>query len=405
MSELTALSLFFIALCAVLAPLVAGLIPRRLVPDVVLLLIFGVIIGPYVLDLAVMNEAIEVLRELGLGMLFLLAGYEIELREVTGRGGRRAGVTWLICLGAALIVVWLVGVVWVIEDEAAIAIALTSTALGTLLPILRDNGLLHSKVGATVLNHGAYGEMGPVVAMAILLSTRGAVGSILLLSVFGVVAALLTIPASRLQRGSSRLLRIIRAGSETTAQTTVRLIILLLISLTVLAVIFEFDVVLGAFAAGFVLRRIIPERDEALNHKLDGLAFGLLIPAFFITSGMSIDPIALVRDPLIMIAFVILILLLRGVPVFLSSWLTRDPVTLTRAFSTRDSVRIGLFGATGLPIIVAVTSVAVRNGHLSEQSASLLVAGGAVTVLLLPMIAILLGSEAPAKDESRVGGR
>ena len=62
-------------------------------------------------------------------------------------------------------------------------------------------------------------------------------------------------------------------------------------------------------------------------------------------------------------------------------------------FSTRDSVRIGLFGATGLPVIVAVTEVAERNGQMSEQTASLLVAGGAITVLLLPMTAILLGSQ------------
>lgn len=392
-----ALSLFVIALCAVLAPLLAGLVPRRLIPEVVFLLVFGVIVGPHVLGWATEGDAIELLRELGLGMLFLLAGYEIKVKEVTGRGGRRAGITWLICLGLAAAVVWLIGLLTPIEAEIALAIALTSTALGTLLPILRDNGLLDTPVGATVLNHGAFGEVGPIVAMAILLSAHGAVASLVLLAVFVVVAALLTLPASRLRRGSSRIMQIIRSGSETTSQTTIRLVFLLLISLGMLALVFDLDLVLGAFAAGFVLRLAVPDGDERLEHKMDGMAFGFLIPVFFVTSGMTINPFAVASAPLTLLTFVILLLLLRGLPVYLATRLTRDPVTLLPAFSNRESLRVGFFGATGLPVIVAVTSVAVRNGQMSEQTASLLVAGGAITVLLLPMAAILVGSE-PRQD-------
>jgi hypothetical protein len=66
-----ALSLFWIALVAVVAPLLSGLVPRRLVPEAVLLLAFGVGIGPHVLGLATTVEAVEAFRELGLGMLFI----------------------------------------------------------------------------------------------------------------------------------------------------------------------------------------------------------------------------------------------------------------------------------------------------------------------------------------------
>jgi Kef-type K+ transport system membrane component KefB len=65
---------------------------------------------------------------------------------------------------------------------------------------------------------------------------------------------------------------------------------LLLVSLLLLAGELGLDVVLGAFAAGFVLRGLLPQGHESLEHKLEGLAFGLLIPVFFITSGMAIDP-------------------------------------------------------------------------------------------------------------------
>ena len=121
------------------------------------------------------------LRELGLGMLFLLAGYEVEVDELVGRGGRRALATWLVCLGVALAVIGLIGLSDQIHAEIAVAIALTSTALGTLLPILKDSGMLGTRFGRTLMNHGAYGELGPIVAMAVLLGARGPVGSLVVL--------------------------------------------------------------------------------------------------------------------------------------------------------------------------------------------------------------------------------
>src|SRR3954447_26205117 len=185
-------SLFWICVCFVLAPLITGVVPRRLVPEVVLLLVAGVVIGPNVLGLAVSDEAISLLHDLGLGMLFLLAGYEIELKELTGAGGRRALVTWLISFGlAALAVVSLAKVVG-IHSEIAIAIALSSTALGTLLPILKDAGLLGTPFGNTLVNHGAMGELCPVIAMAVLLSSRGDLASLFVLGGFFLVALLLS---------------------------------------------------------------------------------------------------------------------------------------------------------------------------------------------------------------------
>jgi Kef-type K+ transport system membrane component KefB len=394
-----ATSLFWIVLIAVLAPLAAGLVPRRLVPEVVILLVLGMLAGPHVLGLATSTEGIALLRELGLGMLFLLAGYEIELGELTGRLGRRALVTWLVCIVVAL------GLMFALRPEPtapgniAIAIALTSTALGTLLPILKDNGLLGTRFGATVMAHGAFGELGPVVAMALLLSTRGSVLSILVLALFG-LAAVAVVWLTRVHQGTALHRRIV-AGAETTSQTTVRVVLLMLGSLMLLALAFDLDVVLAAFAAGFILRQALPDGDEALEHKLEGLAYGLLIPVFFVTSGMSIDPAAVGARPWLLVSFVLLIVVVRGGAVFVASRGQRDAPGGPRSFTTRDSVRLGLYGATGLPIIVAVTSVAVDGGYMTENAASLLVAGGAMTVLLLPMTAALLQprSAAPAQVE------
>jgi Kef-type K+ transport system membrane component KefB len=392
-------SLFWIAVCAVAAPLVSGLIPRRLVPEVVLLLAFGVLVGPFVLDLAHTDEAIDMLRELGLAMLFLLAGYEIRLSELAGRAGRAALATWVGCLTIAVALVAALALTGVIRRELALAIALTSTALGTLLPILKDAGLTTDPVGQAVLRHGAYGELGPVVAIAVLLGSRAPAVSIAVLLGFALICVLLTLPPRRLRDETSYILRLVREGAETTGQTPVRLTMLLLATLTVIAEAFKLDVVLAAFAAGFILRQALPHGDRILESKIEGLAFGLLIPVFFVTSGMAIDPDAIANRPGAFVIVLLLILVARGLPVFLVTRFGRRSA-LVRP-DVRESVSIGLFAATGLPIIVAVTSVAVADGQMSMSGASLLVAAGATTVLLFPMLAtVVLGrpSETSARE-------
>src|SRR3954470_19493577 len=169
------------------------------------------------------------------------------------------------------------------------------------------------------MNHGAYGELGPILAMAVLLGARGPLESLLVLAGFGLLALVLHRFSARFSPEGS-VLAVIRRGAETSGQTQVRLVVLLLVTLTVAAAAFDLDAVLGAFAAGFILRRLLPEGHESLEHKLEGLAFGLLIPVFFITSGMAIDPRAVTDEPVALVAFVALILLVRGGLVLAATW-------------------------------------------------------------------------------------
>ncbi|QQM51790.1 cation:proton antiporter [Rhodococcus pyridinivorans] len=400
MDAAVAISLFWIAVAAVLAPLIAGAVPRRLVPEVVLLLVAGVLIGPYALDLAETGSEIGILRELGLGMLFLLAGYEIDPAELRGRGGRRAMFTWCVCMLLALGTVAALGAAGQVHAEIAVAIALTSTALGTLLPILADRGLVATPLGRSVLNHGAFGELLPVVAMATLLGARGALGSLIVLLAFAVVAVAVAVLPTWILREGSRFTQFVRLGSDTTAQIPVRLTMLLLVGLIAVAAVFDLDIILGAFAAGFILRRTIPAGDERLEKKLDGLGYGFLIPIFFVTSGMAIDVGAVVSAPGILLAFLGLLVLVRGVPVFVASRLERDE-TGKRMFGTAEQLQIALYSTTGLPLIVAVTGVAVSADQMTNASASILVAAGAVTVLVLPMLAGLLHRTEPVETPER----
>ncbi|MDV8002548.1 cation:proton antiporter [Rhodococcus sp. IEGM 1408] len=406
-------SLFWIVLAVWVAPLLAGL-TRSHVPGVVLLLSGGMLIGPSGLNLAVEDGGVILLSEIGLGMLFLLAGFELEVSSMTGRSGRRAAGTWVASLILAAGVGWLVSGRW--ETAVAIGLLLTSTAVGTLLPILKGAGHDSTPVGRAVLTHGAVGELGPILVMAVLLGTRSIGSSIAAVGLFLVAAlVILVVPAHLLHIPA--LGRMLLRGTTSTGQLAMRTVMLLLASMMVVATVFGLDVVLGAFAAGMILRRLVdslgvglrdtgtgPDRDLAtlLLHQLETVGYTLFIPAFFVVSGMGIDLGAVARSPWLLVAAVTCMFVIRGGGVWLAETVLHASPGLS---GPRERARVGLYAATGLPIIVAVTEVAVNNHLMTSEISSVLVAAGAVTVLLFPLLAELVRTVAPTRWQGAPAGR
>ncbi len=376
-------SLFVIVLVAAAAPLVAGLLPGPRIPEVVLLLVGGVLVGPQVLDLAQTQSEIVLIANVGLGFLFFLAGYELDLTVLRGRSGATAGAAWMVTMLASLAVVGALAAADYVSAWLPVAIALTTTALGTLLPILRDSGETSGPFGRAIFANGAIGEFLPILAISLFLSAQGAWHSLALLAGFGAVA-LLVVRAQQWLKDRP-LATIVGLGSETSSQTTVRVAVVLLVGLLVLAGELGLDVVLGAFAAGIVLRRALPAGDHALERKLEGIAFGFFIPVFFIESGMRVDIDSIVEGPARVVLFFGLILVLRGLPVLL----------LHRGMLPgRQPVRLALFAATGLPLIVAISEIGLATGEMRPENAAALVGAGLLTVLVFPLLARLLPERA-----------
>ena len=185
------IDLAIVSLLAALTPILVGLLSRR-VPQVVILILGGILMGPEVLGWAD-PRSLELVSDVGLGFLFLLAGYELELELFRERAGRLAMKSWLVTVVVALAVTGALAAVGFVHAFVPIAIGLTTTALGTLLPILRDNQMLEGRFGGFIMAAGAVGEFLPIVAIAIFLSAKGAfLGLISLVVVAGVVALLFT---------------------------------------------------------------------------------------------------------------------------------------------------------------------------------------------------------------------
>ena len=381
------MTLLLVPLLAVLAPLLARGLGRWVrIPVVVFELVLGILIGPAVLGWAAPAAFISTLADFGLAMLFFVAGTEIEFGAFRGRLGRRATAGWLISLAAGVAAGFLLA-----PGEAAvvIGIALCSTALGTLLPMLRDAGELRTPFGQAVAAIGAVGEFGPLIAISLFLGGRDLGVATVVLVAFAAVAALAIWLAFKLPRGAMHAF--VSSTLHTSGQFAVRVVFLILCALIALSIVLDLDMLLGAFAAGIIWRLIMRDASEAdreaVESKIEGVAFGFLVPVFFIYTGITFNLQALLDDPslfLLLPVVLVALFVVRGLPSMLAA-----PVGSSR----KERFSIALLGATGLPIIVAVTGIGVDEGILSSTQQTVLVAAGMLSVLLFPLLGMALRGE------------
>lgn len=386
------IGLVLLPLLAVAAPLLArGIRPVLRVPIIVFELVLGIIVGPAVLGWVAPGQVLDKLSDLGLAMLFFMAGSEIDFRAIAGRPLVRASLGWLLGLMLGL------GVGFLIAPDTGmivIGIALSSTALGTLMPILRDARELDTPFGKTVTAIGAVGEFLPLIAISVFLSTRRAPVAAVILLTFVVLAALVVLIARRAPHG--RLHKFVGATLHTSDQFGVRFVLMLIAGLVGLSVVLDLDMLLGAFVAGAVWRIIMaraPESDAAaVESKLEAIAFGFLVPIFFLYTGVTFELGVLLASPLalsLVPLFLIALLVIRGAAAQLSA---------SHGAGLRERTALGMLAATGLPIIVAVTAVGVDEGVLDSAIAAALVGAGMLSVLIYPLVAMILRGDRERLD-------
>ncbi|QES06204.1 cation:proton antiporter [Streptomyces venezuelae] len=393
------ITLILIMTIAVLAPLLAYLAGRWLpVPLVIFEILLGIVVGPDVLDWARSDALIDGLSQLGLTMLIFLAGYEIEFGKIRGDTLNRSVRAWLIALVLGLGTGVLLAGGW--TKGVFVGVALTSTALGTVLPVLRDEGDLHGRFGSVVMAFGAVGEFGPIIAMALLLSGRGAGESTALLAVFAALTAGAVFWALRPR--PPWFSRIIAKTLHSSGQFAVRFVFLLLALMLGASQALGLDVLLGAFAAGLITRLVLtgaaPESGPRILEKIEGVGFGFLVPVFFVVTGIEFDLDSLLeggRTLVLLPVFLLLFLVVRGGPIWFLA-----PRDLGRG----DRGALVLYGSTALPLVVAITTIGVDDKAMTAGEAAALVGAAMVSVLVFPLIALKSRSGAKTRPSEELSG-
>jgi len=354
------------------------------VPVVVWEMVFGMLIGPHGLDLAQSSDLLEWFgQRAGLAALFFMAGMELDLQKVKGRPLSLAIRGWIISLAIALISASVLHWLPEMQTPLMVSLVLTTTAMGTFLPILRDAGHLDTRFGSFVLAAAALGEFGPIMLVSVALTRiYGAWQEVVLMSAFVALSVAVALVALGLR--PPRVLRLLERTMHSSTQLPVLLSLLLVIVFVTLSQAIGLESVLGAFSAGMVLG--LASRGEAgkvFRYKSEAICFGFLVPFFFVVSGMNLDLPGLLRNPktvLLTPLFLLLLLVVRGTPV----------VLYRRDLARHEWLPFALYSATALPMVVAITDIGVRTGRLQPDIAAALVGAGLLSVLLFPTVASAL---------------
>jgi Kef-type K+ transport system membrane component KefB len=389
-------NLAVVAAVAFAAPLALGLVPMLRLPAVVLEIGLGIVVGPQLLGWAEVDGPVQVMNLIGLAFLLLIAGLEVDFDRLRGRLLRVSGLGFVASLGIALVIGFGLHAGGFVKSPLLVAIMLSATSLGVVIPVLKDGGRAGSPFGQLVIAGASIADLATVVLLSLFFSgeSSGAGAKIVLLGGFAALVAAVGVSilgAQRSMRLSAALVRL----QDTTAQIRVRGAFLLLVLFVVLAEKFGLEAILGAFLAGAVLKLV--DTDRAMTHpqfhaKLEAAGFGVFVPFFFVTSGLKFDLNALfasagtvARVPLFLAA----LLAARGLPAFL----------YRRVVSGGEVVAAGLLQATSLSFLVVAGQIGMQLGLISAANGAALVAAGLLSVLLFPLAAltILRREDAPAQ--------
>ncbi len=386
--------LVIVSVAALSAVLVLAVSPRIAIPVVVVELVLGIVIGPEGLDLAQIDATTELFGNLGLGMLFFFAGYEIDFERIRGKPLRLGIMGWTLSLALAYAIGGALAAAGIVLALLYTGSAMATTAIGTLIPILKDVGEIKTRFGTYLLAAGAMGEFGPIMLLTLILSTTHPLHEAAILAAF-IVAAVLT--GLLAVRSTWRGWPMIERTLETSSQAGVRLAVVLVFGLVALASELGLDLLLGGFVAGMITRIALQGREvSALESKLTAVGYGLLIPFFFITSGMAFDLDALTASSgavLKMLMFVGLFLVVRGTPALL--------LYAGTIASVRDRLALAFYSATELPLVVAITTLAVAQGEMETSTSAGLVGAAIISTLAFPLIAARIRRDSDPEEPAR----
>jgi Kef-type K+ transport system membrane component KefB len=389
--EVDAQSFFAIVVVAAVAAITVAVVPKRFAPPVVVLeLILGILIGPEILDIARTDDFVQFFSNLGLGMLFFFAGYEIDFDRIKGTPMKLGGLGWLLSVGLAFGIGGVLAGAGVIISYLYAGAAMSTTAIGTLIPILRDNGELKTRFGTYLLAAGGAGEFGPILLVTLVLSTTNPIHEAAILLAFVGLALVLAIGSIRYAwRGWPALERTF----ESSSQLAVRLTVVLVFGLVALAGELGLDILLGGFVAGMIVRLALKGQEvKIFESKLTAVGFGFFVPFFFVTSGIAFDLAALGSTEAIAKLFMFfgLFLVVRGAPALL---LYRG------VLSARDRAALAFYSATELPLVVAITTIATETGNMKTSTAAGLVGAAMLSTLVFPFVGLALRKKAEAEGE------
>jgi Kef-type K+ transport system membrane component KefB/Trk K+ transport system NAD-binding subunit len=354
----------------------------------------GILVGTSGLDIVRVTPGIEFLAEFGFAFLMFVSGLEVDFSVLTSdRPSGETGSRWIrrpvvlaaVSFAATLVLSYVVAsslsAAGALRNPILMALILSTTSLGIVVPVLKGKDLLGRPFGQTVLGAATLADFLTLILLtvAIVVAERGTTVDLLLvpafLFVFLVAARALVVwvrqPALR---------RFVEDISHPTSQIRVRGAFALMVISLVLAEAAGLELILGAFLAGIVFRLIGFDREaQVARERLEAIGYGFFIPLFFIMVGVRFNLPALVQTDRWASLVPALLLGAYAVKVL--------PILIWRVrYSWKESLAAGFLMSSRLSLLIAASAIALSLGVISEAVNAAVVLLAILTCTISPLV-------------------
>ncbi len=386
------ISLLLITTLAVIIPFIAARIRRIRIPIVVLEILTGIIIGQSGFNLPVNNPTLEFLAQFGFAFLMFLAGLEIDFslllpktqsshskipwhQNLTVLGIASFGLTLLLAAAAGLGLTAL----GLARSAPLMGLILSTTALGIILPVLKERNLLATEYGQALLVAALLADFITLILISLVIAVykHGASLDLLLILLLGFVFAVAMRMGRMLDRWGG-LPKVLNSLAPV-AQAPVRFSLAFLVGWQILAQALGLEIILGAFLGGALISLLTRHTEEILREKLDAMGYGFFIPIFFISVGMRFNLRALLESPTALTLVPLLILLAYVVKIV--------PALIYRLrFSWRETLAAGFLLSSRLSLIIAASAIALEFDLINPATNTAIILVAIVTCTFSPLL-------------------
>lgn len=385
-------ALLLITGLAMIVPVLASRFRRVRLPIVVGEIFAGILIGHSGFNLVEPSTTLTFLAEFGFAYLMFLSGLEIDFNLIlqTSHGGSRksftthplpvAGFILAGTLSLALLAAFGLSRFGIIQNPILMGLILSTTSLGVVVPVLKEQELLGSRYGQFLLVASSIADFVTLLLLTAAIAIRSS-GLTLDLLLIPALLLIFVVMARAGQQVSSLpiLRRLINELSSATAQIRVRGAFALMVAWVVVAEALGAELILGAFLAGAIAGLITAHDDTSAREKLDAIGYGFFIPIFFIMVGVDFKLQVFFESPQALLLLPILVLisfLVKIVPAFI----------LRLNFSWRETLAGGFLLSSRLSLIIAASSIALSIGAITEAVNSAIILLAVVSCTISPLV-------------------
>ncbi len=362
---------------------------------------FGIIVG--VLNVAIFNwtgvtiiefaegTGLEFLAEIGLIFLLFLAGLEIDINIIEERGTKAVLYGVIMFLFALVISV---GFMWILDMGVYMALILSTTSVGVVIPILREMGISKTHLGQDIILGAIIADFATMMMIPVVsLIEVGNASSwdyfsriALILIIFGAFFAIFLLGGFAMWKWPNDMAKFFKADDPT--EMGVRVSFLIIMAFVAMSVAFDMDVIMGAFLAGVAMNFIFRET-ALLERKLYGLGYGFFIPIFFIQIGVEFTELVELDGLLLVPVLVVIAFIIKIVPSFM----------FIRSHGVRNALASGVLLSARLSLLIAAIEIGRAAGIESvEQYAASLILLALIMCIAAP-IGFRLLYRTPKMDE------